>query len=91
VRARSVRYPGSKQEERGDRSRWPWLPATIVEQCGIAAANVVCGVTGFTAVVSYTHIYDLGRALAGRAARCACYGGSSYVQGLKPGWYGSAG
>ena len=24
--------------------------------------NVVCGVAGFTAVVSYTHIYDLGRA-----------------------------
>ncbi len=24
--------------------------------------DVVCGVAGFTAVVSYTHIYDLGRA-----------------------------
>jgi hypothetical protein len=21
-----VRYPGSKQEEHGDRERWPWLP-----------------------------------------------------------------
>jgi hypothetical protein len=29
-----VRYPHSKQEEQGDRERWPWLPATIVEQCG---------------------------------------------------------
>ena len=29
-----VRYPRSKQEEHGDRERWPWLPGTIVEQCG---------------------------------------------------------
>ena len=29
-----VRYPRSKQEEQGDRERWPWLPGTIVEQCG---------------------------------------------------------
>jgi hypothetical protein len=29
-----VRYPRSKQEEHGDREQWPWLPATIVEQCG---------------------------------------------------------
>jgi hypothetical protein len=29
-----VRYPRSKQEERGDREQWPWLPGTIVEQCG---------------------------------------------------------
>ena len=29
-----VRYPRSKQEERGDRSRWPWLPGSILEQCG---------------------------------------------------------
>jgi hypothetical protein len=29
-----VRYPRSKQEERGGRERWPWLPGTIVEQCG---------------------------------------------------------
>jgi len=27
-----VRYPRS--EEQGDRGRWPWLPGTIVEQCG---------------------------------------------------------
>jgi hypothetical protein len=24
-----VRYPRSKQQERGDRSRWPWLPGSI--------------------------------------------------------------
>jgi hypothetical protein len=29
-----VRYPRSTQEEQGDREWWPWLPATIVEQCG---------------------------------------------------------
>ena len=29
-----VRYPRSKQEEHSDRERWPWLPGTIVEQCG---------------------------------------------------------
>jgi hypothetical protein len=29
-----VRYPRSKQEEQGDRERWPWLPGSIVEQCG---------------------------------------------------------
>ena len=29
-----VRDPGSKQEEQGDRERWPWLPGTIAEQCG---------------------------------------------------------
>ena len=29
-----VRYPRSKREEQGDRRQWPWLPGTIVEQCG---------------------------------------------------------
>ena len=29
-----VRYPRSKQEEQSDRSQWPWLPGTIVTQCG---------------------------------------------------------
>ncbi len=29
-----VRYPRSKQEEHGDREQWPWLPGTILEQCG---------------------------------------------------------
>ena len=27
-----VRYPQGK-EEQGDRSAWPWLPGSIVEQC----------------------------------------------------------
>ncbi len=29
-----VRYPRSKQEEKGDREWRPWLPGTIVGQCG---------------------------------------------------------
>ena len=29
-----VRYPRSRQEEKGDRLAWPWLPGSIVEQCG---------------------------------------------------------
>jgi hypothetical protein len=29
-----VRYPRDTQEEQGDRSAWPWLPGSIVSQCG---------------------------------------------------------
>jgi hypothetical protein len=29
-----VRYPRTPEQERGDRADWPWLPGTIVEQCG---------------------------------------------------------
>jgi hypothetical protein len=29
-----VRYPRTRQEENGDRAAWPWLPGSIVEQCG---------------------------------------------------------
>ena len=29
-----VRYPCSKPDENGDRSAWPWLPGSILEQCG---------------------------------------------------------
>jgi hypothetical protein len=29
-----VRYPRTRQEEQGDRSKWPWLPGTIEQQCG---------------------------------------------------------
>ena len=29
-----VRYPRNLQEELGDRSRWPWLPGSILSQCG---------------------------------------------------------
>ena len=38
-----VRYPRSKQEERGDRSRWPWLPDSILERRETATADVVYG------------------------------------------------
>jgi hypothetical protein len=125
-----VRYPRSKQEEQADRDTWPWLPGSIVEQCGpdewyvcvevrelavlrdgrraprgtasrnlyypccfrdgaeirphriqqcrlgdgarggpvtgdrvirCTTAAVVCAVAAFAAVVSYSHIYGLGR------------------------------
>jgi len=44
-----VRYPRSRQEEQRDRARWPWLPGTIVEQCGpdewyVCSPRSVCGV-----------------------------------------------
>ena len=29
-----VRFPRTKEEEKGDRAAWPWLPGTIVEQVG---------------------------------------------------------
>ena len=29
-----VRYPRDKQEEQGDRRGWPWLPGSILSQCG---------------------------------------------------------
>jgi len=29
-----VRYPRTRQEEHGDRAARPWLPGSIVEQCG---------------------------------------------------------
>jgi hypothetical protein len=29
-----VRYPRTPEQERGDRAEWPWLPGTIIEQCG---------------------------------------------------------
>ena len=29
-----VRYPHTSEQERGDRADWPWLPGTILEQCG---------------------------------------------------------
>ena len=35
-----VRYPRSKQEEQGDRERWPWLPASIVDSA--ARTNGTC-------------------------------------------------
>ncbi len=29
-----VRYPRTRQQEEGDRCRWPWLPGSILGQCG---------------------------------------------------------
>jgi hypothetical protein len=29
-----IRYPQTRNEEQGDRSAWPWLPGSILEQCG---------------------------------------------------------
>jgi hypothetical protein len=29
-----IRYPRTMREEQGDRSAWPWLPGSILEQCG---------------------------------------------------------
>ena len=29
-----VRFPRTKEDEQGDRARWPWLPGTILQQCG---------------------------------------------------------
>jgi hypothetical protein len=29
-----IRYPRTRREEQGDRSTWPWLPGSILEQCG---------------------------------------------------------
>ncbi len=29
-----VRYPRDKQQEQGDRSKWTWLPGSILRQCG---------------------------------------------------------
>ena len=29
-----VRYPLTRSEQQGDRSAWPWLPGSILGQCG---------------------------------------------------------
>jgi hypothetical protein len=29
-----VKFPRTKEEERGDRARWPWLPGTILQRVG---------------------------------------------------------
>ena len=29
-----VRYPRTRQDVQGDRAEWPWLPGTILSQCG---------------------------------------------------------
>jgi hypothetical protein len=30
----SGKYPRDERERQGDRAGWPWLPGTIVQQCG---------------------------------------------------------
>ena len=62
-----VRYPRSKQEEKGDRERWPWLPGTIVEQCG-PEEWYVCVEVRELAVLR-----DGRRAPRGTASRNLCY------------------
>ncbi len=29
-----TRYPLTREQEHGDRSAWPWLPATVAQQVG---------------------------------------------------------
>jgi hypothetical protein len=29
-----VRYPLTPEQEHGDRNAWPWLPGSVVSQCG---------------------------------------------------------
>jgi hypothetical protein len=36
-----VRYPLSAEQERGDRSEWPWLPGWIARECGDNEYEVV--------------------------------------------------
>src|SRR5271165_5610784 len=62
-----VRYPRSKQEEQGNRQRWPWLPGTIVEQCG-PDEWYVCVEARELAVLR-----DGRRAPRGAASRNLCY------------------
>ncbi len=62
-----VRYPRSKPEEQGDRERWPWLPGTIVEQCGPDQWYVCIEVRDLTV------LRDGRRALRGTASRNLYY------------------
>ena len=62
-----VRYPRSKQEEQGDRERWPWLPGTIVEQCGPDEWYVCIEVRDLAV------LRDGRRAPRGTARRDLCY------------------
>jgi len=62
-----VRYTRSKQEEHGDRERWPWLPGTIVEQCGPDEWYVCIEVRELAV------LRDGRRAPRGTASRNLCY------------------
>ena len=73
-----VRYPRSKREEQGDRERWPWLPGTIVEQCG-PDEWYVCVVARELAVLGRT---EGPRRTARRAMTCSfrcCFRDSSEI------------
>jgi hypothetical protein len=41
-----VRYPRNRQEQVGDRSEWPWLPGSILGQCGRDEWHVCVEVRG---------------------------------------------
>ena len=62
-----VRYPRSKQEEQGDLEQWPWLPGTIVEQCGPDEWYVCIEVRELAV------LRDGRRAPRGTASRNLCY------------------
>jgi hypothetical protein len=36
-----VRYPLTGEQDKGDRKDWPWLPGTILGQCGYDEWHVV--------------------------------------------------
>jgi hypothetical protein len=36
-----ARFPRSEADARGDRDAWPWLPGTVVSQCGPDEWSVV--------------------------------------------------
>lgn len=62
-----VRYPRSKQEEKGGRGRCPWLPGTVVEQCGPDEWYVCIEVRELAV------LRDGRRAPRGTASRNLCY------------------
>jgi len=85
-----IRYPRSRQEEHGDRSAWPWLPATILEQCG-PDEWYVCVEVRDLAVLG-----DGRRAPRGTASRnlyypCCFRDGSEIRSGAAPGGAAGAG
>jgi hypothetical protein len=36
-----VRYPLTAEQDKGDRNAWPWLPGTVLGQCGHDEWHVV--------------------------------------------------
>src|SRR5260370_36726793 len=77
--------PRSKQEEQGDRGQWPWLPGTIVEQCGPDEWDVCLEVRELAV------LRDGRRAPRGTASRnlyypCRLRDGSEIRPRTTPGW-----